>query len=113
MFFNIKTTNNTITFTPKHFIRDVLWDYSNSFIPFTNGKRYYVYQDMTFKLLDFYEKIYPTLNIQISTENLNDNTTDKGLILTIHNVNENMESIVKSSNDILTSYINKKFSLFI
>lgn len=113
MFFYIKTTSNTITFTPKPFIRDILWDYSNSLIPFTNGKRYYVYQDMTFQLLDFYEKIHPTLNIQISTDNNTDNTTDKELILTIHNVNENIESIVKSSNDILTNYINKKFSLFI
>ena len=110
MFFNIKTTNNTITFTPKPFIRDVLWDYSNSFIPFTNGKRYYVYQDMTFKLLDFYEKMHPTLNVQIYTDTT---SNDKELILTIHNVNENMESIVKSSNDILNLYINKKFSLFI
>lgn len=109
MFFHINTTDNTIIFTPKPFICDILWDYSNSFIPFTNGNRYYVYQDMTFQLLDFYEKMHPTLNIQIST----DNTNDKGLILTIHNVKDNMESIINSSNDILTHYINKKFSLFI
>jgi hypothetical protein len=109
MFFNITTTNNTITFTPKHFIRDILWDNSNSFIPFANGKRYYVYQDMIFQLIDLFETMYPTLNIQISIDNTNDN----GLQFIIHNVYDNQESIIKDSNRILTNYINKKFSLFI
>jgi hypothetical protein len=109
MFFNIQTTNNTIIFTPKHFIHDILWDNSNSFIPFTNGKRYYVYQDMIFQLLDLFETMYPTLNIQISTDNTNEN----GLQFIIHNVYDNQESIVKDSNRILTNYLNKKFSLFI
>lgn len=104
-FFYINKTNNTITFIPKEFIYDILKDYSNSFIPFTNGNRYYVYQDITFQLMDFYEKYYPELNVQISKDN--------SLSITVYNVNENMDSIIKSSNDILTNYINKKFSLFI
>jgi hypothetical protein len=109
MFFHIQTTDKNITFTPKPFIRDILEDYSNSLIPFTNGKRYYVYQDMIFQLLDLFEKMYPTLNIQIYTDNTNEN----GLQFIIHNVYDNQESIIKDSNDILTNYINKKFSLFI
>jgi hypothetical protein len=91
--------DDTITFTPKELIRDIIWDYSNSFIPFSNGKRYYVYQDLTFKLIDYYEKYYPYISIQI-------HKVDKVK-------EEDKEAIIKVSMTIMTEYINRKFSLFV
>ena len=31
--------NHTVIFTPKQLIKDVIWDFSKLFIPFSNGKR--------------------------------------------------------------------------
>jgi hypothetical protein len=110
-YFHIVPKNDSITFTPKHLIRDIIWDYSNSFIPFTNGKRYYVYQDLTFRLIDYYETAFPYITAQIHKVD----ETDKLLpSIIIHNIKQkDTDIIIKNSSKIMTDYINRKFSLFV
>ena len=110
-YFYIIIKDDIITFTPKELIKDIIWNYSNSFIPFSNGKRYYVYQDLTFKLIDYYEKYYPYINIQIHTIDEDDKLLPR---LVVSKVKEkDKESIIKVSMNIMTEYINRKFSLFV
>lgn len=110
-YFYIIQKDDSITFTPKPLIRDIIWDYSNSFIPFTDGKRYYVYQDLTFQLIDYYEKAFPYITAQIQKID----ETDKLLpSIIIHNIKqEDTDIIIKNSSKIMTDYINRKFSLFV
>jgi hypothetical protein len=103
--------DDTITFTPKELIRDIIWDYSNSFIPFSNGKRYYVYQDLTFKLIDYYEKYYPYISIQIHKVDEVDKLLPSLVVSKVKE--EDTEAIIKVSMTIMTEYINRKFSLFV
>lgn len=116
-YFYIIEKDDTLTFTPKELIKDIIWDYSNSFIPFSNGKRYYVYQDLTFKLIDYYEKYYPYINIQIyKVDEVDDmDEVDKLLpsLIVSKIKEEDKEAIIKISMNIITEYINRKFSLFV
>lgn len=104
-------TDDTIIFTPKELIRDIIWDYSNSFIPFTNGQRYYVYQDLAFQLIDFYEKHFPYINVQIHKVDEVDNKLPSIIITKVNK--EDRDIIVQYSDKLMTNYINKKFSLFV
>jgi hypothetical protein len=110
-FYIIEKDDNTITFTPKQLIRDIIWDYSNSIIPFSKGKRYYVYQDITFKLIDYYEKYYPYINIQIHKHDEIDKLLPSLIVSKVKK--EDKEDIIKVSINIMTEYINRKFSLFV
>jgi hypothetical protein len=110
-YFNCIDTDTTLTFTPKELIRDIIWDYSNSFIPFTNGQRYYVYQDIAFQLIDFYEKHFPYLNVQIQT--VDDSNKNLPSIIITKIKKEDKDIIIQYSNKLITNYINKKFSLFV
>jgi len=100
---------SSFMFTPKQLIKDVVWEYSNKYIPFTNGKQYYIYQDIAFQLMEFYEEYYPyiMLNINIVKE-----IDDKLPHIIISKVKEyDKEYVLKYSNKIINDYINKTFSL--
>ena len=99
----------TVIFTPKELIIDIVWEYSNTYIPFTNGKQYYIYQDIAFKLMEFYEKYYPYVMVVI---NIVKETDDSLPHILIGKLNPNdKDNIIKSSIKIMTNYINKTFSL--
>lgn len=110
-YFYITDKDDTIIFTPKELIRDIIWDYSNLFIPFTNGQRYYVYQDLAFQIIDFYEKYFPYLSVQIQKINESDKTLPSLIVSKIKK--EDKDIITQHSNKLMTNYINKKFSLFV
>jgi len=110
-YFYLSDKEDTLTFTPKEIIKDIIWDYSNSFIPFTNGQRYYVYQDLTFQLIDFYEKHFPYITVQIQKVDESDKNLPSIVITKIKK--EDKDIITQYSNKLMTNYINKKFSLFV
>jgi len=99
----------TLIFTPKTFIYDIIWDLSNSIIPFTNGKRYYVYQDLTFHLIDYYEIHFPYIHVRIHN---NDSNSLPSILIT-HIQLQDKHTIIHHTQQIITHYINKKFSLFV
>jgi hypothetical protein len=107
-YFDIDIKELNIVFTPKEFIKDIIWDYSNIFIPFTNGKRYYVYQDLVFNIIEFYENNnYSYISISINNEN---KLVPKIEITNIKD--DDKANILKLTSKIITNYINKKFSLW-
>lgn len=108
-YFYIIEQDDIIVFTPKQLIRDIIWDYSNSFIPFTNGQRYYVYQDLTFKLIDYYEDKFPYINVQIHKVDENDKLLPSIIVSKIKK--EDKDAIIRTSSKLMTDYINKKFCL--
>jgi hypothetical protein len=107
-YFKTSITKTQIVFTPKEIIQDILWDCSNTFIPFSNGKQYYVYQDIVFNIIDFYEDSdYSYISISINNENKEIPS------IVISNIKEeDYQYILKISSNIITNYINKKFSLW-
>lgn len=108
-YFYIIEQDDVVVFTPKQLIRDIIWDYSNSFIPFTNGERYYVYQDLTFQLIEYYETHYPYINVQIHKVDENDKLLPSIIVSKIKK--EDKDNIIRISSQLMTNYINKKFSL--
>ena len=63
------------------------------------------------RLIDYYEKYYPYINIQIHTIDEDDKLLPR---LVVSKVKEkDKESIIKVSMNIMTEYINRKFSLFV
>lgn len=106
-YFNIEQKDdNSIIFTPKNIIIDIIFEFSNRIIPFSNGERYYVYQDVVFFMIDFYEKDYPYISISISVI---DNVPN----IIINNIKPlDYKYILQVSSRFLTKYINKKFSLW-
>ena len=105
-YFNIEQKNDSIVFTPKNIITDVIFDFSNRIIPFSNGERYYVYQDIVFNMIDFYEKDYSYISISI---NMIENVPN----IIIGNIKVlDYEYILEISSKFLTKCINKKFSLW-
>lgn len=110
MYFNLQIENkldNTykITFTPKESIRDMYFDNTMNVIPYTNGKCYIVYQDLTFKILEYIEKVsLPQISVQLNKELKTPEIIITGIIDDIH---------LSRINRIMTNYINSKFSLFI
>jgi hypothetical protein len=109
-YFHLVDNEDTIIFTPKELIKDIIWDQSNSFIPFTNGKRYYVYQDLAFQLIEFYEKHFPYISLQIQKA---DDPDSLPSIIVTKIKNEDKDIIIQHSTTLMTNYINKKFSLFV
>ncbi len=101
--------DSTVIFTPKQLIRDIIWDESNSIIPFSNGKRYYVYQDLAFQMMEFYEIHYPYVNLHIHNVSIDDTNLPSLLVKKIKK--EDLSSIVSQSSQLITNYINKKFCL--
>lgn len=98
----------TIIFTPKELIKDIIWDFSNTFIPFSNGKKYYIYQDLVFNIIDFFDN---SIYSYISTSINNEDKQKPSMI--ISNIKESdYKDILKICNEIITNYINKKFSLW-
>jgi hypothetical protein len=114
-YFNIIEKDNNIIFTPKPLILDVVCDYSNLFIPFITNERYYIYQEIVFQLMELYEEHFPYLNIQIKISyNTHKYAYEKIPHIIVSNVKEaDKDIIIQSSNQLMTNYINKKFSLFI
>ena len=111
-YFDITIKNDsTVIFTPKILIRDIIWDESNSFIPFSNGKRYYVYQDLAFKIIEFYETYFPYLNLQINNTSIDDIVLPSLIVSKIKT--ENLQEIIGLTSKLITNYINKKFSLIL
>ena len=100
-----KQNNNTVVFTPKEIIHDIYFDTTKNIIPYTNGKCYLVYQDITFKIINYLQKINPNLTVQ-----LNKNQVIPEIIIKGDNLDDTLLSNV---NKIMTNYINSKFSLFI
>jgi hypothetical protein len=93
-----------IIFTPKELIHDIYFDNTKHIIPYTNGKCYLVYQDLTFKILEFLEKVSPQSSVQLNKE-----PRIPEIIIT-GKINDTQLSRI---NRIMTNYINSKFSLFI
>lgn len=104
-YFQINLAENQLTFIPKELILDIYFDKTENIIPYSNGKCYTVYQDLTFKIVEFIEKYYTDLTVKL-------NNQDKipSIIITGNNIND---SIIKNINKVITKYINSKFSLFI
>ena len=104
-YFQINFTENQLTFIPKELIHDIYFDETDNIIPYSNGKCYIVYQDLTFKIVEFLEKYYAYLTVKL-------NNQDKipSIIITGNNIDD---SIIKNINRVITKYINSKFSLFI
>lgn len=103
-YFNYKYINSEIIYIPKEIIHDIIYDDSTYPIPFTN-KFYKIYQDITFKLVDYFQYNYPYLIIKIK---LSDSIPE----IIISNVNElNFKFIQSKSNEIINKYINNKFLL--
>lgn len=95
-----------VIFTPKEFIHDIYFNTTNHIIPYTNGKCYFVYQDITFKILEFLENNnYDNLIVQLNNNNIPD--------IIISSKTQQDDSIITNINKIITKYINKNFSLFI
>lgn len=93
-----------IIFIPKELIHDIYFDNTTNFIPYTNGKCYLVYQDLTFKIIEYLEKSCPNVAVQLNKE-----VTIPEIIIT-----GNIDDVQLSRiNRIMTNYINLKFSLFI
>jgi hypothetical protein len=105
----IQDNNTCVIFTPKQLIRDIIWDESNSFIPFSNGKRYYVYQDLAFQLIEFYEERFPYINLHINNVSIDDASLPSLVVKKIKT--EDLEEIISLSHKLMTKYINKKFCL--
>lgn len=101
--------NQTIIFTPKQLIKDVIWDFSNVFIPFSNCKRYYVYQELAFKLIDYYELYFSYLTVTILTAKETDKNLPSIVITNIKQQHKN--TIIQNTIKIMTGHINRKFSL--
>lgn len=99
---------DSFIFTPKQLISDIIWDVGNIFIPFSNGKRYYVYQEIAFKLIDYYESYYPYLTLKI----INSQEPNLPSILINKIKSSDKENIIKNTKKIMTDHINKKFCLF-
>lgn len=108
-YFDIIEKDDIIIFTPKMLIRDIIWDFSNTYIPFSNGKKYYVYQDLTFKLINYYEKHYPYINIQIHKVDEVDKLLPSLIVSKIKK--QDKDDMINDSMKIMTEYINRKFSL--
>jgi hypothetical protein len=109
-YFNITVQDDTcVIFTPKQLIRDIIWDESNSFIPFSNGKRYYVYQDLAFQLIEFYETHFPYINLHINNTPVEGDVLPSLVIKKIKK--EDLQQIISLSSKLMTNYINKKFCL--
>ena len=109
-YFDITIQDDTcVIFTPKLFIRDIIWDESNSFIPFSNGKRYYVYQDLAFQLIEFYETHFPYINLHINNAQIDDTILPSLVVKKIKK--EDLQQIISLSSKLMTNYINKKFCL--
>ena len=99
---------NKVIFTPKKIIHDIYFNTTKHIIPYTNGKCYFVYQDITFKILEFLEKNnYDNLTVQLN--NNNNNIPD----IIISSKSQQDDSIITNINKIMTKYINRNFSLFI
>lgn len=101
---NVYDVNYKITFTPKELIHDIYFDNTNHIIPYTNGKSYLVYQDLTFKILEYLEKVSPKSSVQLNKE-----PKIPEIIVT----GEIDDKLLSKINRIMTNYINSKFSLFI
>ena len=101
--------NHTVIFTPKQLIKDVIWDFSKLFIPFSNGKRYYVYQELTFKIIDYYELNFPYLSVNILTAEEGHKNLPSIVISNIKSEHKN--TIIQNTVKMMTDHINRKFSL--
>jgi hypothetical protein len=109
MYFKVLIENkldNTfkITFIPKELIHDIYFDNTNHIIPYTNGKCYLVYQDITFKILEYLEKVSPKSYVQLNKELKIPEIIVTGKI---------DDELLSKINRIMTNYINSKFSLFV
>lgn len=115
MYFKVQIENkfdNTykITFTPKELIHDIYFDNTMNIIPYTNGKCYLVYQDITFKILEYLEKVSFSANL-ISQSSVQLNKEPKIPEIIINGIIDDIQ--LTRINRIMTNYINSKFSLFI
>lgn len=109
-YFNVEIHDFKLIYTPKEIIKDIIWDDGNIIIPFSNGKKYYVYQELVFDLI---ERLENTVNVTIC----NDNTELPKIQINLGKLEEekakhNINKIIELANDTLTNYINKKFSLW-
>ena len=109
-YFNYELKDDCIVFIPKKLIIDLIWEQSDTVIPFTNGKTFYVYQDIAFKLIDYYDKYYPYISLSISKEH----GIEQQYVYTVRNIkSEQKPEVIKHTHDILNHYIDKKFSLWV
>ena len=108
-YFDYISNNNQIIFTPKQFIKDIIYENGNTLVPFTNGKYYYVYQDITFEIIKNLEKDYSHISMQI-IDIYEKNKLPK--IVAINIQKHEFDIILAKINFILTKYINKRFSLW-
>ena len=101
----INDNNKKITFIPKELIHDIYFDNTNHIIPYTNGKCYLVYQDITFRVIEYFENFSNKCSVQ-----LNKQIKIPEIIINVPKIDDINLSII---NRIMTNYINSKFSLFI
>ena len=97
-----KEHNYSITFV--EYIKDIIYDETNNIIPFTNGKCYLLYQDISFKILKALQIEGISAEIHIE-EKLN--TSPIIHISTLKQESNVIDIIIP----IINNLINKKFSL--
>lgn len=105
IYFDIDQKDNTLVFIPKKIIHDIYFDNTTVIIPYTNGKCYLVYQDITLKIIKYFESINSRITIQ-----LNKDKVIPEIIITKIDIDDSIISII---NTIMTNYINSKFMLFV
>lgn len=102
-YFYITFLDGLLTITPKEIIMDIICDYSQTIIPFSNGKTYFVYQELTFHIIDFLETLGFDFNVRLYP-------LSKVISIEINKDKDNEETINKIKQ-FTTDYINKKFCL--
>lgn len=101
-YFAVKQYQDKLIFTPKELICDIIFDNTSHIIPFSNGKVYLVYQDLTFEISDALEQYNTSVNIDFSL---------KIPQIIISNIKKDHKNILHISSKTINNYINKKFSL--
>ena len=104
-YFNVSVLpDNSISITFLHYINDIIYDNSNSIIPFTNGKYYLLYQDISFNILKLLQSMNITTDIHIQQE-----LSGSPIIHILSNIDT--AYLISIITPLINNSINKKFSL--
>ena len=102
-YFSVVQTIDTLVFTPKDLIQDIIYDKTSVLIPFSNGNVYLVYQVITFNIMEALEEFKININIDLN---------EKYPRIIISNIKEkDYINVLNISSSIINNCINKKFSL--
>lgn len=101
-YFKISEKNSELSISFAEYIKDVIHDETSTIIPFTNGKCYLLYQDISFKILKALQDVGITAEIRIED-------TNKSPIIYISSLQKS--NIIDIITPIINNSINRKFSL--